>query len=73
MKVYLRKVDDQCINGSIGITKAVFRAFFDNASKKDEVDMRGILSNYNDKVSLLHNSDRRLGGGIKRIISAEVR
>ncbi len=71
MKVYLRKVDDQCINGPIGITKAVLEHFFDNASKQDEVDMRGILSNYNDKVSLLHNSDRRLGGGIKRIISAE--
>ncbi len=71
MKVYLRKVDDQCINGPIGITKAVLEHFFDNASKQDEVDMRGILSNYNDKVSLLHNSDRRLGGGIKKIISAE--
>lgn len=72
MKVYLRKVDNQCINGPIGITKAVLEHFFDNASKQDEVDMRGILSNYNDKVSLLHNSDRRLGGGIKKIINAEV-
>ncbi|GAA6906963.1 hypothetical protein CHC162_07650 [Helicobacter pylori] len=71
MKVYLRKVDNQCINEPIGITKAVLEHFFDNASKQDEVDMRGILSNYNDKVSLLHNSDRRLGGGIKKIISAE--
>ncbi len=71
MKVYLRKVDNQCINGPIGITKAVLEHFFDNASKQDEVDMRGILSNYNDKVSLLHNSDRRLGGRIKKIISAE--
>lgn len=71
MKVYLRKVDNQCINEPIGITKAVLEHFFDNASKQDEVDMKSILSNYNDKVSLLHNSDRRLGGGIKRIISAE--
>ncbi|UOR26254.1 McrB family protein [Helicobacter pylori] len=71
MKVYLRKVDNQCINEPIGITKAVLEHFFDNASKQDKVDMKGILSNYNDKVSLLHNSDRRLGGGIKRIISAE--
>lgn len=71
MKVYLRKVDNQCINEPIGITKAVLEHFFDNASNQDEVDMTGILSGYNDKVSLLHNSDRRLGGGIKRIISAE--
>ncbi|OKB10953.1 McrB family protein [Helicobacter pylori] len=72
MKVYLRKVDNQCINEPIGITEAVLEHFFDNASNQDKVDMRGILSNYNDKVSLLHNSDRRLGGGIKKIIRAEV-
>ncbi|GAA9086187.1 hypothetical protein Taitung35_00580 [Helicobacter pylori] len=71
MKVYLRKVDDQCINGPIGITKAVLEHFFDNASKQDEVDMRGILSNYNDKVSILLATDPRLGGGIYRIIRAE--
>ncbi len=71
MKVYLRKVDNQCVNEPIGITKGVLEYFFDNANNRDEVDMTGILSGYNDKVSLLHNTDRRLGGGIKRIISAE--
>ncbi|MGT0055310.1 McrB family protein [Helicobacter pylori] len=71
MKVYLRKVDNQCINEPIGITKGVLEYFFDNANNRDEVDMIGILSGYNDKVSLLHNTDRRLGGGIKRIIRAE--
>ncbi len=72
MKVYLRKIDNQCIKEPIGIKKGVLEHFFDNASNQDEVDMRGILSNYNDKVSLLFNTDRRLGGGIKRIINAEV-
>ncbi len=71
MKVYLRKVDNQCVNEPIGITKGVLEYFFDNANNRDEVDMIGILSGYNDKVSLLHNTDRRLGGGIKRIIMAE--
>ncbi|UOS11369.1 McrB family protein [Helicobacter pylori] len=71
MKVYLRKVDNQCVNEPIGITKGVLEYFFDNANNRDEVDMRGILSGYNDKVSLLNNTDRRLGGGIKRIIRAE--
>ncbi|EMG88368.1 ATPase family protein [Helicobacter pylori GAM112Ai] len=33
--------------------------------------MSGILSNYNDKVSILLTTDPRLGGGIKRIINAE--
>ncbi|WRB33274.1 McrB family protein [Helicobacter pylori] len=72
MKVYLRKVDNQCINKQISITRDILEHFFDNANNQDEVDMRGILSNYNDKVSILLATDPRLGGGIKRIISAEV-
>lgn len=71
MKVYLRKIDNQCINKQISITRGVLELFFDNASNQDEVDMRGILSNHNDKVSILLATDPRLGGGIKRIISAE--
>ncbi|WRC68962.1 McrB family protein [Helicobacter pylori] len=72
MKVYLRKVDNQCINNRrISITKGILKHFFDNASNQDEVDMRGILSNYNDKVSILLTTDPRLGGGIYRVIRAE--
>ncbi|QQW84581.1 McrB family protein [Helicobacter pylori] len=72
MKVYLRRIDNQCINKQISITKGVLEHFFDNANNQDEVDMKGILSDYNDKVSILLATDPRLGGGIKRIISAEV-
>ncbi len=72
MKVYLRKVDNQCINNKrISITKGILKHFFDNANNQDEVDMRGILSNYNDKVSILLATDPRLGGGIYRVIRAE--
>ncbi|GAA6937840.1 hypothetical protein CHC167_01850 [Helicobacter pylori] len=72
MKVYLRKIDNQCINKQISITRGVLEHFFDKASNQDEVDMKGILSNYNDKVSILLATDPRLGGGIKKIISTEV-
>ncbi|WP_120891194.1 McrB family protein [Helicobacter pylori] len=72
MKVYLRKVDNQCINNKrISITKGILKHFFDNASNQDEVDMRDILSNYNDKVSILLATDPRFGGGIYRVIRAE--
>ncbi|GAA9689781.1 hypothetical protein HpVH77_02780 [Helicobacter pylori] len=72
MKVYLRKVDKQCINNKrISITKGILKHFFDNANNQDEVDMKGILSNYNDKVSILLATDPRFGGGIYRIIRAE--
>ncbi|WRA78189.1 McrB family protein [Helicobacter pylori] len=71
MKVYLRKIDNQCINKQISITRGILEHFFDKANNQDEVDMSGILSNYNDKVSILLATDPRLGGGIKKIISAE--
>ncbi|WP_231166797.1 McrB family protein [Helicobacter pylori] len=71
MKVYLRKIDNQCIHRRISITKGVLEHFFDNANNQDEVDMKGILSNHNDKVSILLATDPRLGGGIYRIIRAE--
>ncbi|GAA9891548.1 hypothetical protein VN0741_10970 [Helicobacter pylori] len=72
MKVYLRKVDNQCINHKrISITKGILKHFFDNANNQDEVDMKGILSDYNDKVSILLATDPRFGGGIYRIIRAE--
>ncbi|GHP90774.1 hypothetical protein VN1203_07820 [Helicobacter pylori] len=72
MKVYLKKVDKQYINNRrIGITKGILEHFFDNANNQDEVDMKGILSDYNDKVSILLATDPRFGGGIYRIIRAE--
>ncbi len=72
MKVYLRKIDNQCINNRrISITRGVLEHFFDNANNQDEVDMKGILSNHNDKVSILLATDPRFGGGIYRIIRAE--
>ncbi len=72
MKVYLRKIDNQCINNRrISIRKGVLEHFFDNANNQDEVDMRDILSNYNDKVSILLATDPRFGGGIYRVIRAE--
>ncbi|GAA9744509.1 hypothetical protein VN0142_00560 [Helicobacter pylori] len=72
MKVYLRKVDNQCINNKrISITKGILKHFFDSANNQDEVDMKGILSDYNDKVSILLATDPRFGGGIYRIIRAE--
>ncbi|WRF68079.1 McrB family protein [Helicobacter pylori] len=72
MKVYLRKIDNQCINAPIGIRKCVLEHFFDNANNQDEVDIRGILSGYEDRVRFPQSTDPRLGGGIKKIINVEV-
>ncbi|WP_187875626.1 McrB family protein [Helicobacter pylori] len=70
MKVYLRKIDNQILyNKRISIKKGILEHFFDNANDQD---VSGILSKYNDKVSILLATDPRLGGGIMRIINAEV-
>ncbi len=71
MKVYLRKIDNQCINAPISIRKCVLEYFFDSANNQDEVDIRGYLSGYEDKVRFPQSTDPRLGGGIKKIINAE--
>lgn len=72
MKIYLRKVDNQVIVKQTSITKDILEHFFDNAKNQDEVNIKGKLSNYSDKVSILLATDPRLGGGIKKIINAEV-
>lgn len=72
MKIYLRKVDNQIIIKQISITKDILEHFFDNAKDQDKVNIEGKLSNYGDKASILLATDPRLGGGIKKIINAEV-
>lgn len=72
MKLYLRKIDNQSISKQISITQDILKHFFDNAKDQDEVNIKGKLSNYSDIVSILLATDPRLGGGIKKIINAEV-
>lgn len=72
MKIYLRKVDNQCITKQISIKKYILRDFFDNAKDQEVVSMTGMLSNESGNVSILTATDPRLGGDIKKIINAEV-
>ncbi|EAH9684212.1 McrB family protein [Campylobacter coli] len=72
MKIYLRKIDKQCIIKQISIKKYILRVFFNNAQDQEIVSMVGALSNQNGNVKILTATDPRLGGEIKNIINAEV-
>lgn len=72
MKIYLRKIDKQCIIKQISIKKYILRDFFNNAQDQEIVSMVGALSNQNGNVKILTATDPRLGGEIKNIINAEV-
>ncbi|ENP7009931.1 TPA: McrB family protein [Campylobacter coli] len=72
MKIYLRKIDKQCIIKQISIKKYILRDFFNNAQDQEIVSMVGALSNQNGNVKILTATDPRLGGEIKNIINAEI-
>lgn len=72
MKIYLRKIDKQCIIKQISIKKYILCDFFNNAQDQEIVSMVGALSNQNGNVKILTATDPRLGGEIKNIINAEV-
>ncbi|HEG8316873.1 TPA: AAA family ATPase [Campylobacter coli] len=72
MKIYLRKIDKQCIIKQISIKKYILRDFFNNAQDQEIVSIVGALSNQNGNVKILTATDPRLGGEIKNIINAEV-
>lgn len=71
MKVYIRKVDYQCINKQISILSDVAKNFFDNVENATALDFVGATSKQKGKVTVLYATDARLGGDIKQIISAE--
>lgn len=71
MKIYLRRIDNQCLEKQISIKKYILNDFFQNMQDRDNVEVRGAISNFTDNVSILLSTDPRLGGGIKKIIYAE--
>ncbi|ANE35398.1 McrBC 5-methylcytosine restriction system, component McrB [Campylobacter iguaniorum] len=71
MKIYLRRLDNQSITKQISFTQNILEHFFDNANNQDEMTMSGELSGHSGKVSILLATNPRLGGEIKKIISAE--
>ena len=71
MKIYIRKIDDQCINKQISYTKEVLCDFLDNRGEKDEIKCIGKKSGKEYRVSLLLATDPRFDNAIKNLLVEE--
>lgn len=71
MKIYLRKIDEQCINKQISYPKDILKDFLDGKGEKDTIVCEGKQSHYTETVGLLLSTDPRFDNGIKRVLAAE--
>lgn len=68
MKVYIRKIDEQCVTHQISLKNIVYKEFF---NELNEFEVSGIVSGYSEKVSILPATDLRFDAGLKHVISQE--
>lgn len=71
MDIYIRKIDKQCINKQISVTKGIVEKFFDDAAHNSILKFIGKKSSFNANVTMLLSTDPRLGGDIKDLIQNE--
>lgn len=68
MNKYIRKLFPHDITKQISVTKIIVNEFFEHV---DEFEAIGKNSGTEGKVTILHSTDPRFGGEIKKLISAE--
>lgn len=71
MKIYLRKIDEQCINKQISYPKDILKEFLDDKGEKETILCEGKTSKHVERVALLLSTDPRFDNGIKRVLAAE--
>jgi len=71
MKIYLRKIDEQCINKQISYPNDILKEFLDGRGEKDTILCEGKTSHHIETVALLLSTDPRFDNGIKRVLAAE--
>lgn len=71
MNIYLRKIDDQCINKQISYPKDILKNFFDGKGDHDTIVCEGKNSHITENVSLLLATDPRFDNNIKNVLKAE--
>ncbi len=71
MKIYLRKIDDQCVDKQISYPKDILKEFLDGKGNNDTIYCEGKNSHHVENVKLLLATDPRFDNGIKRILSTE--
>lgn len=68
MKVYVRKIDEQCITHQISFRNVVWKEFFNEAM---EFTAQGLTSGYSEKVKVLPSTDLRFDAGLNHVIAKE--
>lgn len=71
MKIYIRKIDDQCINKQISYTKEILNDFLDGRGEKEEIRCIGYKNKHEYRVSLLLSTDPRFDNEIKNLLKDE--
>ncbi|MCQ2735433.1 MAG: hypothetical protein MJ212_05755, partial [Alphaproteobacteria bacterium] len=71
MKVYIRKIDNQCIEKQISYTKEILRDFLDNQGDHSTITCIGKNSKEQSQVALLLATDPRFDNSIQKILRAE--
>lgn len=71
MKIYIRKIDNQCIAKQISYTKEILRDFLDNQADHSTITCVGKQSGEQAQVALLLATDPRFDNSIQKILRAE--
>ena len=71
MRLYIRKIDKQCIDKQISYTKYILSEFLDNKDDQDSIICEGKNSHYIEKVKILLATDPRFYNNIKSVLSHE--
>ncbi len=69
--IYLRKIDNQCINKQISYTQEIKKIFLDGVENHDVIHCEGQTSHYKQDVKILMATDPRFDNGIKTVLNAE--
>lgn len=71
MKIYIRKIDKQCVEKQISYTKEILRDFLDNQTDHSTITCIGKNSGEKASVSLLLATDPRFDNSMQKILKTE--
>lgn len=71
MKIYIRRIDNQCIKKQISYSTEILKDFLDDKKDHDVILCEGKNSHHQEKVELLLATDPRFSNAIKTVLNAE--
>ena len=71
MKIYIRKIDKQCIDKQISYTKEILADFLDNQQNHSTITCIGKKSKDKIQVTLLLATDPRFDNNMQKVLRSE--